>query len=63
MVTLDANSKIVRDNLVNEEIEKIKNHFKKFGYDIQIDRLARLFYNNTSNYPGALVKNITTSLF
>lgn len=58
MVTLDANSKIVRENLVNEEIEKIKNHFKKFGYDIQIDRLARLFYNNTSNYPGALVKNI-----
>lgn len=58
MVTLDGNSKIVRDNLINDEIEKIKNHFGKFGYDIQIDKLARLFYNNSSNYPGTLIKNI-----
>lgn len=58
MVTLDGNSDIVRNNLIEEEVEKINNHFAKFGHDFKVNKLAMLFYNKKTNYPGSLIKNI-----
>ena len=58
MVTLNANSDIVRKNLLDEEISKINEHFSKFGFNFKIDSIAKLFYNDKTNYPGTLIKNI-----
>lgn len=58
MITLNANSDIVRYNLVDEEVSKINAHFTKFGFNFKIDSFAKLFYNDKSKYPGTLIKNI-----
>ncbi len=58
MISLNSNSEIVRKNLIDEEISKINEHFAKFGFKFRIDSFAKLFYNDASNYPGTLIKNI-----
>lgn len=58
MVTLDANSKITRDALRREEVEKINNHFLNFGYNVNFNGYSKLYYNNESTLPGDLIRNM-----
>lgn len=58
MVTLDANSKITRDALRDDEVKKINNHFFNFGYTLDFSGLAKLYYNNEATLPGDLIRNM-----